>query len=297
MPANAQERILPLLVALPADLDQIELDFDSSTQALSSYREFITDLRQALVSTKRISITLLPDWLDSPALPALLSAVDTSVLQLHGVFGHGRTLFDLPMAQRWVSQMLALRRPFYVALPNYGSRVSLNENGRLLAVENEMPQPGTGDHTHELFVPPITMANFLSWLKASTGGALQGIIWFRLPLDSDRRIWSRATWHAVMQHAPLAGDWRVEWQPGSARGSEGTLTLFNLSGIDYPAPAMISLHARCKLIHAGPYLLEIESDDTLVFARKEARLIRGNSDFAVGQLRCTDTPREFRVAD
>lgn len=297
LPEAAQKRIVALLDSLPTDLGQIELDFDSSTQGLASYRKFIADLRQALPSPTRISITLLPDWLDSPALPELLSAVDCSVLQLHGVFGQGRTLFDAPMAERWVGQMLALRRPFFIALPNYGSRVTLDENGRVLAVESEMPQPGTADQTRELFVPPITMANFLRSLKAPVGGALQGIVWFRLPLDSDQRTWSRATWHAVMQHAPLSADWRVEWQPRAAGRSEGTLTLLNLSGIDNPAPAVISLHARCNLVHAGTYLLDVESDGALVLARKEPRLIRGHADFALGQLHCMDTPRDFRVAD
>ncbi len=297
VPEAAQKRIVALLNSLPADLGQLELDFDSSTKALANYQKFIADLRQALPSPTRISITLLPDWLDSPALPKLLSAVDSSVLQLHGVFGQGRKLFDAPMAERWVSQMLALRRPFFIALPNYGSRVTLDENGRLLAVESEMPQPGTADQTRELFVPPIAMVNFLRSLKTPAGGALQGIVWFRLPLDSDQRTWSRATWHAVMQHAPLYSDWRVEWQPLAAGRSEGTLTLVNLSGIDNPAPAMISLHARCDLVHASTYLLDVESDGALIFARKEPRLIRGHSDFVLGQLHCTDKPRDFRVAD
>ena len=297
LPAGAQKRIVALMDSLPTGLGQIELDFDSSTQGLANYRKFIADLRQALPTRTRISITLLPDWLDSPALPELLSAVDSSVLQLHGVFGQGRKLFDTPMAERWVTQMLALRHPFFVALPNYGSRVTFSESGRLLSVESEMPQSGTADQTRELFVPPITVANFLRSLKVPAGGALQGIVWFRLPLESDQRAWSRATWHAVMQYATLPVDWRVEWRPHAAGVSEGTLILRNLSGIDNPAPATISLHARCKLVRDGTYLLDVESGGTLVLARKERHLIRGHSEFILGQLHCTDTPRDFQIAD
>lgn len=297
LPKAAQERIVALLNALPAGLGQIELDFDSGTQGLAAYRKFIADLRPSLPPATRIGITLLPDWLDSPALPELLSAVDSSVLQLHGVLGQGHRLFDAAMAERWVRRMLALRRPFFIALPTYGSRVTLDESGHPLAVESEMPQPGTGDLTRELFVPPAAVANFLRALKAPAGSALQGIVWFRLPLDSDRRAWSRATWLAVMRQAPLPTDWRVEWQPSAAGSSEGRLTLLNLSSIDNPAPAIIGLSGRCTALDSGTYLLDSGSDGTLVLARKEPRLIRGQSSFALGPLRCTGTPGNFRVSD
>jgi len=297
LPEAARERILALLKTLPAGLSQIELDFDSSTQRLATYQKFITDLRPSLPPSVRISITLLPDWLDSPVLPQLLSAVDSSVLQVHGVFRQGHKLFDAPLAERWVARMLALRCPFFIALPNYGSRVTFDDYGRLLEVESETPHPGIGDHARELFVPPVAVANFLRSLKVPANSALQGIVWFRLPLDLDLRAWSRATWHAVMRNAPLPVDWRVEWHPNVAGSSDGWLTLLNLSDIDTPAPATISLHNRCVAFPTGSYLRDVGSDGSLVLARKEPRLIRGHSRFALGQLRCTGTPDDFRVTD
>ena len=64
-------------------LSGVEIDHDAGNARLPEYIEFLTHLRSALPASLPLSITALPAWLGSSQLPALLAAVDSSVLQVH----------------------------------------------------------------------------------------------------------------------------------------------------------------------------------------------------------------------
>ena len=82
----------------------VEIDHDAGNARLPAYRAFLTQLRQTLPSTLRLSITALPAWLDSPALPGLLETVDSSVLQVHAVSNPRQGLFDPKQARHWAER-------------------------------------------------------------------------------------------------------------------------------------------------------------------------------------------------
>lgn len=49
----------------------IEIDFDAPTAKLVEYQQLLRTLRQNLPAELKLSITALPDWLNSPHLSAL----------------------------------------------------------------------------------------------------------------------------------------------------------------------------------------------------------------------------------
>ncbi|MBL8425503.1 MAG: DUF3142 domain-containing protein, partial [Candidatus Accumulibacter phosphatis] len=112
------------LVALRGDWPtsmMLEIDHDCGSGQLADYARFLVALRRALPPGQRLSLTVLPDWLDAPDLRGLLATVDEAVLQLHSLDKPARRLFDAAGARAWTAS-LARRtdKPFRVALPNYG---------------------------------------------------------------------------------------------------------------------------------------------------------------------------------
>ena len=108
----------------------VEIDHDAGNVRLPAYGTFLGQLRQVLPANLRLSITALPAWLDSPALPGLLETVDSSVLQVHAVSDPRQGLFDPKQARHWAQRWSDVTtRPFYLALPAYGVALLTQESG------------------------------------------------------------------------------------------------------------------------------------------------------------------------
>ena len=80
----------------------LEIDYDCGTQRLGEYTQFLRLLRSKLPPDATLSITALPDWLNAADLVELLSAVDTSVLQVHGISSLKHSLCNADDALKWV---------------------------------------------------------------------------------------------------------------------------------------------------------------------------------------------------
>jgi hypothetical protein len=150
------------LVALRGDWPtsmMLEIDHDCGSRQLADYARFLVALRRALAA-RPAPVAHRAARLAGRAqiCDGLLATVDEAVLQLHSLDKPARRLFDAAGARAWTAS-LARRtdKPFRVALPNYGSRVVLDGQGRIAAVESEVPfatgrvgeVPGEG---RELFV-------------------------------------------------------------------------------------------------------------------------------------------------
>jgi hypothetical protein len=165
----------------------LEIDHDCGSRQLADYARFLVALRRALPPGQRLLITVLPDWLGARELDGLLATVDEVVLQLHSLDKQARSLFDAAGARAWTAS-LARRtgKPFRVALPNYGSRVVLDGQGRIAAIESEVPIDGgrlgaVPGEDRELFAAPATVSAFLRWLEKTSPRHFAGVVWFRLP--------------------------------------------------------------------------------------------------------------------
>jgi hypothetical protein len=242
-------------------------------------------LRAALPERTPLSITALPAWMESPNLRSVLDEVDASVLQVHSVLDPKRGLFSEPLARRWYERYAALTpKPFWIALPNYGSRVSWDGDGRLLAVTSEGEEWARRAEDRELEADPAAVRRLLDAVEAERPAALRGVVWFRLPVRGDRRIWSAATFAVVLAGKPLVRElrWSIE------RDAQGAyrVALVNAGSADMPLPEAIRLRRPCRAADGlSGYVIERVSDG-LVLRREGSAMLRAGETLPVGWTRC-----------
>lgn len=262
----------------------VEIDHDAATARLPEYQHFLQQLRQQLPASLQLGITALPAWIGSPALPGVLQQVDSSVLQVHAVLSPQQGLFDGPLALRWISQYARLSpNSFRVALPAYGmGLVGFDAQGAQVESEAALRVAGS---TQELTVAPQQVADFLRQLATLNPPRLRGIIWFRLPLESDRRSWSLVTLRAVIDNQPLKADWQVKFLPQP--NGLYDLLIQNNGPVDAPLPREIFINAsHCLAADAvGHYRLEATAEQPR-FIRISGDQLRAGQSRPFGWLRC-----------
>lgn len=268
------------------NLAGLEIDHDCGTARLPAYAHFLGRLHAALGSGVMLSITALPAWLGSPALDRVLAQVDQSVLQVHAVRDPRAGLFDPALAGHWAREYSARsRRPFLLALPNYGSRVSWDAQGRLASVQSEAATLDQRDAMRELLVEPAALAAFLQQLQADPPAHLRGIAWFRLPTAQDQRAWSVSTWLAVIRGQSLQTRLEATARPGDMPGTQD-LWLDNRGTIDAALPQTIGLPASCALADGiNGYRLQRQAQG-LSLQRTQPGLLRALQQRKVGWARC-----------
>ncbi|ALQ00518.1 DUF3142 domain-containing protein [Pseudomonas brassicacearum] len=262
----------------------VEIDHDAGNARLPAYGKFLGQLRQVLPANVRLSITALPAWLDSPALPGLLETADSSVLQVHAVSDPRQGLFDPKQARRWTQRWNEVtKKPFYLALPAYGVALLTQENGAPV-VESEVPIDRAGER-RELLADPQQVAGLAVDLRADPPKHLAGLIWFRLPLAGDRRAWSLTTLGAVARGDNLDSRLALQWEE---QGGLYDIRLVNQGNLDSPWPQRLTLAVgACDGVDAlAGYTLQ-QTPGLLTFTRiQEGRLAAG-SQRAIGWARCT----------
>ena len=136
----------------------------------------------------------------------LLTTIDELVLQIHSVSDPRHGLFDEIKGWQWVEQLSRISTvPYVIALPAYGSAVISTASG--YRVESETPlrnQLPSATAVKELMADPKVLQTFVQRLQNQTDAKLKGIIWFRLPLEGDKRVWPLNTLIAVAQQGELA---------------------------------------------------------------------------------------------
>ena len=265
----------------------IEIDHDCATARLPAYARFLTKLRAELGSTP-LSITALPTWLGSHELDRVLAATDEVVLQVHAIQDPHVGLFDDKTARRWIEAFgRRTSKPFRVALPAYGTRVSWTADGRLRAVESERPLLIDARAAVELMASPREAASLLRDLERARPATLAGIVWFRLPTDGDSRAWSLSTWRAVvhgetLQATGVQAQLAVGAQPGLS-----DIRLINDDDDDAELPHRVALPAGCGLADGiNGYALAQENGGP-VLERRQAGLLHGHHQQTIGWMRCT----------
>ncbi|KAA0963663.1 DUF3142 domain-containing protein [Pseudomonas sp. ANT_H12B] len=265
-------------------LSGVEIDHDAGNARLPAYRKFLTRLRTVLPTSLPLSITALPAWLDSPELPALLSTVDSSVLQVHAVSDPRLGLFNADQARQWTSAWSRITsKPFYLALPAYGVAVLPGDSGAP-RVESEVPIE-RGGKRRELLADPQQLSRLATELRNDPPAHLAGLIWFRLPLTNDRRAWSLTTLSAVARGDALASHLGLKL---SVHDGLYDISLNNQGNLDSAWPERLTLAVQgCDGADAlAGYALQ-QSPDLLTFTRlRDGRLPAGGQR-AIGWARCT----------
>lgn len=272
----------------------VEIDHDCATARLPAYAHFLQALHPLLRPGERLSITALPTWLDSPALDALLAQADEAVLQVHAVQSPRAGLFDPAKARAWLDAFARrTHKPWRVALPAYGTRVSWNRDGRVVAIESERPTLVGERDSHELFADPQTMQRFVASLQQDTPSGLAGIVWFRLPTAADERAWSEASWRAVLARTPLHASLQAI-AGATADPQRYDVLLRNDGDADLPLPPLIHVGGACSAVDGiNGYALR-RGVDGYALQRVRTGVLRAGRQLAVGWSRCTAAP-ELRI--
>jgi hypothetical protein len=265
------------------NLAGVEIDHDAGNVRLPSYREFLAHLREALPTSLPLSITALPSWLDSHELPALLSTVDSSVLQVHAVSDPRRGLFDADQALQWAKAWSRVTtKPFYLALPAYGVALLPSTDGAPV-VESEVTLEREGLR-RELLADPQSLRTLGTELRADPPEHLAGLIWFRLPLANDRRAWSLTTLRAVARAEVLDSQLTLQL---SANNGLYDIVISNQGNLDSAWPERLTLAVSgCEGADAlAGYALQ-QRPDLLTFTRLRDGRIPAGGQRAIGWARC-----------
>lgn len=301
MPALLDKVVATASAAIrSAPLAGLEIDYDCPTSKLATYTKFLWALRERLPADIALSITALPTWLGSTTLAALTAPLSEVVLQVHAVEDPRRGLFDPERAERWVREFgRRIGRPFRVALPAYDVQVSWRSGGRLASVEGEVPLlAGGGGELLES--RPAALRQFLEALDRSAPVGLVGIVWFRLPISTDRRAWSLETWRAVIAGRPTSARVQALLVP-SEQPDLWNVVLANDGMVDVELPRRVPLDPGCRMADgANGFRLvseKIADRDTLVLEGAGRGRLKPMSKRTIGWARCAGPERLLHVVE
>lgn len=178
------------------DAAEIQIDYDCPESKLDAYRQWLVPFR-AKVAPTPVTITALPAWLRQPAFSNLVAASDGFVLQVHSF---DTTLCDTGKAARAVAEAARYGVPFRVALPTYGYVVAHDLAGKFLGLSAEGPARNwpADSVLSEVRTDPAAMAALVREWSAHRPANLTGIIWYRLPIATDRLNWRWPTLAAII---------------------------------------------------------------------------------------------------
>jgi len=264
----------------------LELDHDCGDARLDAYARFLARIRMRLPQTIPLSITALPSWLSSPDLDAVFRPVNEIVLQVHMVQSPRAGLFNADQARQWIQALVRRTdKPFRVALPAYGVRVTWLNDGSMLAVESEEPLLAGGYSASELIVSPEAVSTLLRDLEHDPPASLAGIVWFRLPVAGDIRAWSPETWRAVVMGKPLQSRIEAHAEKSNTPGMSN-IVLINQGEVDGVLPTRIDLPPSCTIADGiNGYALD-HSETGLSIERQQDGLLPGHQRRLIGWMRC-----------
>jgi len=271
---DAQARVLTELAAsLLADaasnqlaVAELQIDFDCAESKLDGYATWVKAIRRA-VAPVPVTITALPAWLKQSAFKRLIAAADGYVLQVHSLerpkaMGAPFQLCDPPAARRAVERAGRLSRPFRVALPTYGYVLGFSPGGQLVGISAEGPARSWPPDTRlrEIRADPEALAQLVDGWNRDRPSQLTGVIWYRLPVSTDRLNWSWPTLATVMSGKVPRPELRAEVRHPDPALSE--IDLINVGTADSSQPVRITLRWQEGRLVAADGLGGFDSNET-----------------------------------
>ncbi|BCU76879.1 DUF3142 domain-containing protein [Luteolibacter sp. LG18] len=221
---------------------EFQIDYDCPQKRLADYQGWLVPIREGLRATGLpLRITTLPSWLGEPAFAPLVDTTDGYVLQVHSfdltTLGKTPTVCDPAMARDWVARAAKLGRPFHVALPTYRCLAGYAPDGHCLGMAADAGSPPwpPGTRVLEFTSDATALANLvIEWTKERPA-AMQGLYWYRLPIEGESRNWRWPTLAAVMAGRVPVSKWEVRSTPGNPTD----FVLWNTGENDDPLPSAI----------------------------------------------------------
>ncbi len=186
---------------------ELQLDFDCAGAKLPGYQLWVEAVRKEIRPTP-VGITALPSWLNQRSCRDLFAAADSVTLQVHSLErpideSTPVRICDPDAARRAIERAAQLGVPFRVALPTYGYLLAFDERGTFAGASAEGPRPDW-PKTHRLRAlrtDPAAMADLVNGWTRERPAALQGVVWYRLPVAGEQFNWTWPTLASVMKGA------------------------------------------------------------------------------------------------
>lgn len=285
-------------------LSEIQIDYDCPESKIKDYPVLVSALRQA-AKPVRLALTVLPTWLFwRHEFRTLVEAADGYVLQVHSLkppefAGDGDILLTEPQAAVGVvKQAASYGLPFRVALPTYNYQAAYNARGHLVGLIAEGPlvsfAPGT--RVQNAISDPVALAGLVSGWTRERPKELTGLIWYRLPVEGDRRNWTLPTLRAAMAgRAPKSDVQAVvrKPEPGLAE-----VDVTNLGEADAPRPSPVRVYwqgeAPIAVDGLTVYRIVSRSPSEITLVRSGAGFLRPGGRLPIAWLRFKK-PTEVQV--
>ena len=225
---------------------ELQIDFDCAESKLTGYRVWVAAIRDALqrlAEPVSVSVTVLPSWMDRAEFAPLVREAGGFVLQVHSAelpqTGETPLLCDPERARRWVEKAASYGVPFRVALPTYTSLVAVNPAGRVVGVSSEGPHPAwpADARTVTARADARQLAQLVREWTCDRPATLTGILWYRLPVPTDRMNWRWPTLAAVMEGRTPRSALHMEASPTNP----SDISLVNAGEQDEPLPTHIAV--------------------------------------------------------
>ncbi len=185
-------------------LAELQLDFDCASSKLDGYRVWVEAV-QRRVAPVPVTITALPNWLRKPAFATLAALATNYVLQVHSAerpksFEAEYSLCQPQAARRAVERAGKIGVPFRVALPTYGYEMAFDLKGDFISLVAEGPRPNwpTNATIRNVDSNAGEISGLIRDWTANRPAAMRGVIWYRLPIATDKHNWDWRTLNAVM---------------------------------------------------------------------------------------------------
>ncbi len=224
----------------------LQIDYDSPQRSLGNYLRLLETVKTAHPD-KKWTITALPSWLDAPDAKQLFTTADGVVMQLHSLQLPDQpdmpvVLCDPIAARKTVGKMSNMGIPYHIALNTYSCEVWFDGKNRVIDVISEDLHSSTSPSAIRRSMgisDAVQLASLVREWKQNPPPHLQGIIWYRLPIETDRRNWKWITWQRAARGEIPISDLRLE-----ARATEnGTwdIVLTNYGERDERLPEIIDV--------------------------------------------------------
>ena len=243
--ADVADTVVRKARAAGLSVEELQLDFDCPESRLAGYRVWVKVVRQR-VGDVPLVVTVLPSWLSSPEFTPLVQTAGAFVLQVHAL-QKAKSLHDIPAlcdpqrARVWVERAAASGVPFRVALPTYSYLLAFDAAGDYLGASAETPRrtwpPGT--QFRLLSSDAEAMASLVQEWTKDRPSLLAAIIWYRLPIQTDRFNWRWETLRAIVDGESPQAELGVE----TRRVEQGLVEvdLCNTGSADAPMDVRVSL--------------------------------------------------------
>ena len=197
-------------------------------------------------------------------------------------------LCDPQQAKLAVERAGQWQTPFRVALPTYGYWMQFDADGgyRRLSGETTPSLLHPDGSMEPLMADPHAMADLVHHWQQSHPRSMTGLIWFRLPVASDRMNWRWETLASVMQGRPPRGNSPTPSRtrnPVIGKSGQETqvkshpflviaLRFIGLRESIWPPMACSAINGKKRLYRMGPCILRLTSTCTLWTREKNISL-------------------------